>query len=150
MGGLDYTSSWPGIAVKDGVAYARLYPGHPRIASSALRKTWMPGTSSAKTRFALLPGHDERKDRGLLERLNRQPVLLRQFLQRNLRPCPDMLDHFGGGECAEAAGIFMTGVAHQAEQESGGEQVAGARGVDEFFDRECRRRDDAVFRGYHA
>jgi hypothetical protein len=22
-------------------------------------KTWMPGTSSAKTRFALLPGHDE-------------------------------------------------------------------------------------------
>jgi hypothetical protein len=21
---------------------------------------WMPGTSSAKTRFALLPGHDER------------------------------------------------------------------------------------------
>ncbi|XSC44453.1 hypothetical protein ACF1BQ_044190 [Bradyrhizobium sp. RDT10] len=23
------------------------------------RKTWMPGTSSAKTRFALLPGHDE-------------------------------------------------------------------------------------------
>jgi len=23
-------------------------------------KTWMPGTPSAKTRFALLPGHDER------------------------------------------------------------------------------------------
>src|SRR6185312_14059222 len=23
------------------------------------RKTWMPGTSSAKTRFALLPGHDD-------------------------------------------------------------------------------------------
>jgi hypothetical protein len=22
-------------------------------------KTWMPGTSSAKTHFALLPGHDE-------------------------------------------------------------------------------------------
>jgi hypothetical protein len=22
------------------------------------RKTWMPGTSGAKTRFALLPGHD--------------------------------------------------------------------------------------------
>jgi hypothetical protein len=22
-------------------------------------RTWMPGTSSAKTRFALLPGHDE-------------------------------------------------------------------------------------------
>jgi len=24
-----------------------------------MAKTWMPGTSSAKTRFALLPGHDE-------------------------------------------------------------------------------------------
>src|SRR6266700_8265825 len=23
------------------------------------RRTWMPGTSSAKTRFALLPGHDD-------------------------------------------------------------------------------------------
>jgi hypothetical protein len=23
------------------------------------KKTWMPGTSSAKTRFTLLPGHDE-------------------------------------------------------------------------------------------
>src|SRR5687767_9435179 len=27
------------------------------------RKTWMPGTSSAKTRFALLPGHDGENDR---------------------------------------------------------------------------------------
>jgi hypothetical protein len=25
----------------------------------ALIKAWMPGTSSAKTRFALLPGHDD-------------------------------------------------------------------------------------------
>jgi hypothetical protein len=24
-----------------------------------LKKTWMPGTSSAKTRFALLAGHDD-------------------------------------------------------------------------------------------
>jgi hypothetical protein len=24
------------------------------------RKTWIPGTSSAKTRFALLPGHDDK------------------------------------------------------------------------------------------
>jgi hypothetical protein len=24
------------------------------------RKTWMAGSSSAKTRFALLPGHDEK------------------------------------------------------------------------------------------
>jgi hypothetical protein len=27
------------------------------------RKTWMAGTSSAKTRFALLPGHDEKPNR---------------------------------------------------------------------------------------
>src|SRR5438034_8146704 len=26
------------------------------------RKTWMAGTSSAKTRFALLPGHDEKEN----------------------------------------------------------------------------------------
>jgi hypothetical protein len=37
--------------------HGRACPGHPRL---ALResKTWMPGSSSAKTRFALLPGHD--------------------------------------------------------------------------------------------
>ncbi len=27
-------------------------------ATSFTAKTWMPGASSAKTRFALLPGHD--------------------------------------------------------------------------------------------
>jgi hypothetical protein len=32
------------------------------------RKTWMAGTSSAKTRFALLPGHDENYH--LLRRIN--------------------------------------------------------------------------------
>jgi hypothetical protein len=26
---------------------------------AVVAKTWMPGTSSAKRRFALLPGHDE-------------------------------------------------------------------------------------------
>src|SRR5665213_4063555 len=35
------------------LAYAR--PSRLRFKES---KTWMPGTSSAKTRFALLPGHD--------------------------------------------------------------------------------------------
>jgi hypothetical protein len=43
--------------LKDGVASARLCPGHPRL--SRRGKTWMPGSSSAKTRFALLPGHDD-------------------------------------------------------------------------------------------
>src|SRR5258708_19621191 len=32
---------------------------HPRLLCHGCFKTWMPGTSSAKTRFALLPGHDE-------------------------------------------------------------------------------------------
>jgi hypothetical protein len=31
----------------------------PAIHAFLSSKTWMPGTSSAKTRFALLPGHDE-------------------------------------------------------------------------------------------
>src|SRR5882724_10008018 len=84
------------------------------------------------------PGHDEWKDQALSQALNRQPVLLGQFLQRNLRPGADVLDHFGGGERAEAAGIFMAGVTHQAEQETGGEQIAGACRVDEFLDRKCR------------
>src|SRR5256885_7156827 len=35
----------------------RACPGHPRLLRGAA-KTWMPGPSSAKTRFALLPGHD--------------------------------------------------------------------------------------------
>jgi hypothetical protein len=42
---------------KDGVAYARPCPAiHAFLVS---KKTWMRGTSSAKTRFALLAGHDE-------------------------------------------------------------------------------------------
>jgi hypothetical protein len=34
-------------------------PGHSRLAYPEEAKTWMPGTSSAKTRFALLAGHVE-------------------------------------------------------------------------------------------
>src|ERR1700682_4075039 len=33
--------------------------GQMATACSRSPRTWMPGTSSAKTRFALLPGHDE-------------------------------------------------------------------------------------------
>src|SRR2546430_3954372 len=36
----------------------RACPGHPRPSIRGPPRTWMPGTSSAKTRFALLPGHD--------------------------------------------------------------------------------------------
>ena len=64
--------------------------------------------------------------------LYRQPVLLRQLLQRHLRPRADMLDHLGGRQRAEPAGILVAGIAHQPEQESGGEQIAGAGGVDQL------------------
>jgi hypothetical protein len=39
------------------VRHARPCAGHPRLAACTRKKTWMAGTSSAKTRFALLPGH---------------------------------------------------------------------------------------------
>jgi hypothetical protein len=39
------------------------FPSCPRLSRASTSyfptKTWMAGTSSAKTRFALLPGHDE-------------------------------------------------------------------------------------------
>jgi len=45
--------------LKDGVASARLCPAIHILSQSVTdKKTWMPGKSSAKTRFALLPGHD--------------------------------------------------------------------------------------------
>jgi hypothetical protein len=34
---------------------------HVFLAVDEAIKTWMAGTSSAKTRFALWPGHDDRK-----------------------------------------------------------------------------------------
>jgi hypothetical protein len=45
--------------LKDGVASAPPMPGHPRSFPLQIARTWMPGTSGAKTRFALLVGHDE-------------------------------------------------------------------------------------------
>jgi 2-deoxy-D-gluconate 3-dehydrogenase len=38
---------------------AGLVPAIHVFKTETARKTWMPGTSSVKTRFALLPGHDE-------------------------------------------------------------------------------------------
>jgi hypothetical protein len=35
---------------KDGVASARLCPGHPRLSGISARKTWMAGTSPAMTK----------------------------------------------------------------------------------------------------
>jgi hypothetical protein len=47
---------------------------------------------------------------------------------------------------AASAPIFLAGVAHQTEHEAGGEQIAGVGRIDQFMNRECRHRDDAVFR----
>src|ERR1700730_4362585 len=42
--------------------HARACPAHPRLPFiTEKEKPWMAGTSSAKTRFALLPGHDATK-----------------------------------------------------------------------------------------
>src|SRR5712664_956133 len=38
---------------KDGVASARLCPGHPRLSCLSEVKTWMPGTSPGMTSFAI-------------------------------------------------------------------------------------------------
>src|SRR6266404_1432243 len=38
-----------------------LVPGIHVLIAAAARETWMAGSPSAKTRFALLPGHDEKR-----------------------------------------------------------------------------------------
>ena len=43
-----------------------------------------------------------------------QTVLPRQILERSLRPRAEMLDHFGGGERAEAAASAVVGAAGEA------------------------------------
>src|ERR1700746_3609434 len=76
--------------------------------------------------------------------LHRKAVLPGELLQRNLRPRADMLNDFGGGERAELSRIFIAGIAHEPEQETGSKEVAGAGRVDNPFDGECRHRDHAV------
>ena len=61
-----------------------------------------------------------------------------------------MLDHFGRGKRAQPPGILMAGAAHQPEQESGGKEIAGARGIDHLVDRKRRHRNEAVGRCHHA
>src|SRR3954466_4797356 len=61
-----------------------------------------------------------------------QPALLRQLLQRGLRPRADMLDHFSGGKRSQSPGFLIAQPTDQPEQKSGGEQVARASGVDQF------------------
>src|SRR5579863_5084025 len=54
-----------------------------------------------------------------------------------------MLNDFGGGEPAEAPCVLMTDAARKTEQKARGEQIARARGVDDFFDRKRRHRRKA-------
>jgi hypothetical protein len=42
--------------------HARPCAGHPRLTALVKKKTWMARISSAKTRVALLPGHDDFKN----------------------------------------------------------------------------------------
>ena len=51
-----------------------------------------------------------------------------------------MLDHFGGGERAEPAAGAIVGAAREAGKKAGGEQIAGAGGVDHALDRKGRHR----------
>src|ERR1700752_2410988 len=75
-----------------------------------------------------------------------QAVLLRELLQRHLRPRADVLDDFCRGQRAEPAGILVTDTARKAKQKAGREQIAGARGIDDPLDRESRYRDHAFLR----
>ena len=53
-------SSWPGVAVRRTASLPLAYvPAIHVFLVATLVKTWMPGTPSAKTRFALLPGHGD-------------------------------------------------------------------------------------------
>jgi hypothetical protein len=73
-----------------------------------------------------------------------EPVFAREVAQRGLRPRAEMLDNLGRRQRAEPAGILVTGIAHQPEQESGGKQIAGTGGVDKLRNREGRHGGDAV------
>src|SRR5204863_5747215 len=55
---------------KDGVASARLCPGHPRLSCGGTGKTWMPGTSPGMTRWIAST------------RLDRQRLIRRPFAHR--------------------------------------------------------------------
>src|SRR3981189_2151075 len=51
-----------GVLLGDIFRHGQACPGHPRLPFiTEKEKPWVAGTSSAKTRFALLPGHDATK-----------------------------------------------------------------------------------------
>src|SRR5271156_5280327 len=74
----------------------------------------------------------------------RQAVVAGEALERGFRARADMLDHFARGQRAEAAAGAIVGATGEAGEEAGGEQIAGAGGVDDTLYRESRYRLDAV------
>ena len=79
---------------EDGV---RLHASSLRERGEAIREFFADAQVWIASRYA--PRNDGREPRAL----HRQPALLRQLLQRHLRPRADVLDHFGGRERAELA-----------------------------------------------
>src|SRR5579859_398210 len=82
--------------------------------------------------------------------LDRQAILLRQRLQRDLRPRANVLDDFGGSERAQPPGILVAKAARKAKQEACREQIASAGGIDQSLDREGRYGLDLFLRGDDA
>ena len=88
--------------------------------------------------------------RRIFEGLDRQAVLGGQRLERDRRAGADMLDHFGSRQRAEAGGGAVVLAARQPDQETGGEQIAGAGDVDHAVDRHRLHRLDRLAGDHHA
>ena len=71
--------------------------------------------------------------------LHPQPILLRQLRQILLRPRADVLDDLGRGQGAELGAAQKIAPLRVAGEKTRREKIAGARGVDDFFDRKGRR-----------
>src|SRR6185369_5867588 len=110
---------------------------NPVIASEAKQSSLSSGLwiASALTRLAMT-----------IERLQAEPVLVRQRLERDRRACPDMLDHFRRRQRAEPRRGAMVLAARMSDQEAGREQIAGAGRIRHFLDWHRRHHLDAVAR----
>src|ERR1700674_5517127 len=101
---------------KDGVASARLCPAiHVFFVTPT--KTWMPGTSSAKTRFALLPGHDDFMDVLPIARIGNHPACH--------QPVPDEQHHQRADRRGDEAGALIRTVVTDGLADEGREKRAG-------------------------
>src|ERR1700761_3488138 len=62
--------------------------------------------------------------------LRQQPAIPRELLERYLGAGADVRDHLGRRERTKSCRFLMPRTAREPEQEAGGEEVAGAGGVD--------------------